>query len=267
MYNQVQPISIQSISNFIAYLHIQNLSGSTIRSIISALNYTHRLSGGFDISQSFLIQKLFTGLRKMAPTCDNRLPISDSILVKLCSALQHMDLCPYRILLFQSMFKLAFYGFLRVGEITVNSTTKINPNLLRLSSIAINQQSMKVSISFFAYKHKSTMQPFVLDIQSDLSEGSLLITLLRYLSLRGFVAGPLFILKSGPITRSNFNGVLARALVFIGLDTDRFKSHSFRIGAATHSFLKGFSTQHIQLMGRWKSNAFAKYLRVQSFSA
>ena len=88
-----------------------------------------------------------------------------------------LDLCPYHILLFQLMFKLAFYGFLRVGEITVNSPTQINPNLLQLSSIAINQQSREVSIFFFAYKHKSSIQPFVLDIQSDLLEGSLLITL------------------------------------------------------------------------------------------
>ena len=114
---------------------------------------------------------------------------------------------------------------------------------------------------------KSSIQPFVLDIQSDLLEGLLLITLLHYLSLRGFIAGPLFIHKSSPITRSNFNGILSRALVFNGLDTDIFKSHSLRIGAATHSFLKGFSTQHVQLMGSWKSNAFAKYLRVQSFSS
>ena len=100
-------------------------------------------------------------------------------------------------------------------------STHINPNLLRLSNIAINPQSRKVSISFFAYKHKSSIQPFVLDIQSDLLEGSLLMTLLQYLSLRGFIAGPLVILKSSPFTRSNFNGILSRALVVNGLDTDR----------------------------------------------
>ena len=197
----------------------------------------------------------------MAPTCDNRLPISESILVKLCSALHHLDLCPYQILLFQSMFKLAFYGFLR----DLVRLLSIRPPRLILTYydcriLPLTHSLGKCHISFFAYKHKSSIQPFVLDIQSDLLEGSLLITLLRYLSLRGFVAGPLFIHKSSAITRSNFNGILSRALVFNGLDTDRFKSHSFRIGAATHSFLKGFSTQHIQLMGRWKSNAFAKYL-------
>jgi hypothetical protein len=41
-----------------------------------------------------------------------------------------------------------------------------------------------------------------------------------------------------------------------------YKAHSFRIGAATHAASRGYSDQDIQIMGRWHSDAFKKYIRI-----
>jgi hypothetical protein len=46
-----------------------------------------------------------------------------------------------------------------------------------------------------------------------------------------------------------------------GLDSSRYKGHSFRIGAASLSAEKGLSDSQIRAMGRWNSNAFRKYIR------
>jgi hypothetical protein len=35
----------------------------------------------------------------------------------------------------------------------------------------------------------------------------------------------------------------------------------FRIGAASYAYEKGLPDERIQLMGRWKSNAYKKYIR------
>jgi hypothetical protein len=50
-------------------------------------------------------------------------------------------------------------------------------------------------------------------------------------------------------------------LTFAGLNLKNYKSHSFRIGAATTAWAKGFSEEQIQQIGRWNSEAFKKYIR------
>ena len=60
---------------------------------------------------------------------------------------------------------------------------------------------------------------------------------------------------------------MARCLKFCGLDTSRYKGHSFRIGAASHAADKGFSDAQIRTLGRWKSDAFHLYIRSEWLSA
>ena len=43
--------------------------------------------------------------------------------------------------------------------------------------------------------------------------------------------------------------------------TAHFRSHSFRIGAATWLASKGVLDEAIKHMGRWSSNAFKRYIR------
>ena len=56
------------------------------------------------------------------------------------------------------------------------------------------------------------------------------------------------------------------SLVFrsCGLDSSKYKGHSFRIGAATFAASCGFSDAQIRAMGRWKSDVFRKYIRLSN---
>ena len=69
-----------------------------------------------------------------------------------------------------------------------------------------------------------------------------------------------------PITRSFIVGQLNRVLRVCNLDPAVYKSHSFRINAATWTTAKSFSDSQIRQLGQWKSNAFLKYIRVPSLS-
>ena len=92
--------------------------------------------------------------------------------------------------------------------------------------------------------------------------------LLDYCGMRGAAPGPLFCeCDLRPVTISSFNTELKRCLVFCGLDTSRYKGHSFRIGAATHASEQGFSDSQIRKLGRWQSDAFKTYLRSGALSA
>ena len=85
--------------------------------------------------------------------------------------------------------------------------------------------------------------------------------MLDYCKLRGTQAGPLFSHSdTSPIKVSQFNTELHRCLSFCGLDTSRYKGHSFRIGAACHAAEKGFFGAQIRTFGCSKSDAFKLYV-------
>lgn len=64
-----------------------------------------------------------------------------------------------------------------------------------------------------------------------------------------------------PVSKQFFTHHLRTALAFCNLDLQRYQSHSSRIGVATTAASWGFSEIRIQKMGRWRSNAFKKYIR------
>ncbi len=64
-----------------------------------------------------------------------------------------------------------------------------------------------------------------------------------------------------PITRHAFSKVLNQCVNFLGLNSAQLTSHSFRIGRATLGLEQGLSIEQIRLMGRWRSDAFRKYLK------
>ena len=96
------------------------------------------------------------------------------------------------------------------------------------------------------------------------AEGSTLCPvayLQRYSSTRGATPGPLFCFADGsPVKTSQFTQQLQQALNFCGLDSTKYKSHSFRIGAASLAAEKGLSDAQIHHLGRWKSDAFKLYI-------
>lgn len=235
---------------YIASLYSSGLAHTTIKSAMSALNYVNRLQGGPDMSSDFWLQKMSVGITKLSPSQDSRMPITEFILERL---------------LFSAMFVLAFRAFLRVGEMTVSSTSVPNQNLLQLSDISIDSGKRVVHVTFRHYKHKVGTESLVISLPHSPPPLELTRILSVYLGHRGYQSGPLFIYNNKPVTRRFFSSLLQQVLSAAGFDSSNIKSHSFRIGAATLCFSKGYTSDQIQRMGRWKSDAFRKYIRIPSF--
>ena len=88
----------------------------------------------------------------------------------------------------------------------------------------------------------------------------------KYLSTFGHTKGSLFQFRSGsPVTHSYFTSSLKSMLMFMGLDPKFYKDHSFRFGAATSAAARGNPLSVNQNMGRWKSDAFMRYIRMHNF--
>ena len=54
---------------------------------------------------------------------------------------------------------------------------------------------------------------------------------------------------------------LRKAISALGLPQEQLAGHSFRIGAATAAALAGVEDSTIQLLGRWSSASFRRYIR------
>lgn len=121
-------------------------------------------------------------------------------------------------------------------------------------------------ISFNSFKHSTPGVVEEILVQKQHKHGFCPVTPLRqYLEIRGNNEGYLCIYKNGnPVSRSHFSDALNGSLSFAGLSAQRYKEHSFRIGAATWVMQIGKTDSQIRVMGRWHSNTFLKYIRLYS---
>ena len=46
------------------------------------------------------------------------------------------------------------------------------------------------------------------------------------------------------------------------MDHRQFNTHNFRIGVATSAKLVGVSDSHLKALGRWRSDAYLKYVQL-----
>ena len=86
--------------------------------------------------------------------------------------------------------------------------------------------------------------------------------ILPYLALRDTKPGPLFITQDNKfLTRQQFSAALSKVLKATVLDSCKYNTHSFRIGAATTGKQAGISDVHIKMLGRWQSSTYQRCIR------
>ena len=239
---------------FVAYLFENNYAASTIQTMVSAISYVHNLGGFLDPSKSFIVKKLLQGSKKINKSADVRLPITMNILKQLLKASDYIFKSNFDRLCFKSMCILAFHALLRIGEMT-NSKHNLN-----LENVQVN--AFSVMINFPHYKHNGNGASLHLQINSDPLICPVRI-LNQYINLRGSSPGPFFINNDNtPVSRVQFVRKLNTMLDVCNLSREKFKSLSFRIGGATHLAQIGRSELQIKQAGRWESNAFRRYTRI-----
>ena len=261
------PVSVNNLALFISYLSARKFASSTISTYVSALGYVHKLANFPDPTKNFLVQKILAAHSKLYSAPDVRLPITRGVLQRLVLALNHTNSSAYQRLLFQTMFLVAFYGFFRVGELTAKGAN-LKP-FVQIQNLHFQLKDSCVTAATIViadYKHNFSRRPF--SVLLDCATGTDFCPvnyLQRYCSMRGTTPGALFCFADGsPVKTSHFTQQLRQALNFCGLDSSKYKSHSFRIGAASSAANNGLSDAQIRHLGRWKSDAFKLYIRQSS---
>lgn len=206
---------------------------------------------------------MLEGMRRVDKRKDTRLPITEHLLIRIVSALPAICSSQYESDMFSSAFVLCFHGFLRVGEVAINKKWNSHMVILFENIKIVNEKGINLIRIFLKY---SKSDQYGKGVTIEIIENDSMICpvkLLRtYLGNRPKFGGPLFCHFSGsPITRNQFVGILNKALKCTGIDSSHIRSHSFRIGACSSHFDKGTPVEEIKRLGRWKSDAYKRYIR------
>lgn len=262
------PVANYTICNFIAFLFKTNFSSATIASNISAISFVHKILGTYDPTQSFLVRKLLRGCQNLSKPCDSRLPITPELLKRIIEALPKVVPNYHFQLLIQAVFLIAFNAFMRLGELFARNPSGQSKILQRDDVSFLHSQGiMGAQLILRDYKHNKEKTPLIIFLTGCPGSNMCPVdALAKYLSVFKHNSGPLFQFMDGkPVPGSFITAQLHKIIEFLGLNSKYYKGHSFRIGAATHAANLGFSENYIQKLGRWKSNAMRRYIRISAF--
>lgn len=251
------PVCEYRALTFVSFLHKQGYAGSTIMTFLSGLGHFHRLHGHTPPLLYYSVNKIVSALVKSNPK-DSRLPITSPILHEMLNVLNLLPISTYDKILYSAVLLLAFHACLRISEFSV--VGKDNPHVLKLSNILMSDAY--IVINFVSFKHANQSARVVIKKELSSSQYCPVDILKQYLAVRPKAGAFLFVRKGGiPLSRQDFNVMFKTLLEKAGIPHKNFSSHSLRIGGATNALLKGYSVSQIQHLGRWRSNAFMRYLR------
>ena len=260
------PVPPANVALFIAYLFNLKYAPATTNTYVSAIGYYHRIAGLADPTKVPYIVEMLKGYTKIGKTIDSRLPITLPILRQIVRASTCICTTYYDKVLFQAMCSFAFFAFLRIGVITVsqgpaNNVIQIN-QLFKVMGPDNEVCSLKLAFQDYKHHYNQPATSLLIARQTILCPVQ---SMLDYLSLRTNSVGPIFVSSNGrPVSRSYFTRLLRSCFKACNLDPTCYKGHSFRIGAATYAAQQGFSDAKIRALGRWKSDAFKRYIRTQT---
>ena len=157
---------------------------------------------------------------------------------------------------------LGFFGFLRTGEFTSNSS--FDPSI-HLTLGDVQADSLVDPTCFRVHIKCSKTDPFRVGCDIYVGRGNSLIcpvvALANFLALSGPSPGPLFCYVDGcPLTRQQLSSVVQAILNSAGYHGS-YSGHSFRIDAATTAASRGVPDHLIKTLGRWSSGAYQLYIR------
>ena len=221
----------------------------------------------FNLQLTPRLQQVLKGIRKTQAASQPpraRLPITRSIMQKIrCLLLKRPQ--SYDNIMIWAACCLAFFGFLRVSEFTVPAQNQYDHTThLSILDVSIDDkdspQLLRVRIK------QSKTDPFRQGVDIYLGRTDEAICPIRgilpYLARRGSHPGPLFMFQDGrALTRQLLSAEINRLLTELHIDQRLYNTHSFRIGAATSAMEAKIPEAHVQMLGRWKSDAYKRYIR------
>lgn len=244
---QLEKFSATSVELWVTSLADEGRKHGAILSHISALKH-YCIANGKDITfDTAKLRLVLRGIKNTAAPA--RLPTVVSV-EQLQRLVRHSKKVLGRVggARFSAMVSCAFYGFLRPSEYCISPAG----HYVRRSDCKLTKTEVELDIRSF--KHSCTSA--IVRIKGTGDKTCPLKLVSRYLDGSRPPGVALF-----PITaqafRQEFDEVIKGASIEAGLTP-----HSLRRGGATWAALNGWSDGKIRAFGRWKSDAFKKYIQI-----
>lgn len=260
------PISVKSISLYVAYLVAQKRAYGTVLNHISSLKHAHQLAGSeLTWSSDYRFQLLLRGAKRfLGAAVSRKSAMTPSILHAA------FDLFNFSLPLHAAMwalFLVAFFTFLRKSNLVLDNPRQISPKVITRADLVFTSSGANIHVSAtktIQCQQRSLILPIPVIPGSRLCPIS---ALRRHFALNpGPVSAPLFSVSSGsglvPITYKQFCAFLSRVMSTLNLDPSLYSPHSFRRGGATFAFDCHIPSEIIKLQGDWKSDAYLVYLEL-----
>ena len=145
---QLWPAPSTHIAAFIACLSLEGLAPSIIGMYSAAVAYIHKINNWPDPTDNFLVHKLREGSRRSGRSTDTRRPITINLLGKICNVLGGITSSLDEAALFRAAFLLAFFGFLRVGELTASNKSGDQSRILHDKNVWFLGTTLVVKLRF-----------------------------------------------------------------------------------------------------------------------
>ena len=265
------PASQSLLCSFITFLAIHNLSYTTIKTYmyLSAVRYLHLCYGLLEPRASptpklDLVSRGICRLKALESHARPRLPITPPILRQI-RALWSGSADNFDTIMLWAASTLCFFGFFRVGKITAPSDRGFNPQIhLSFGDVAVDSPSAPSILKVHLKQSKMDQFRKGMDVYVGMTGDDLcpVSAMLAYLALRQGAPGALFhFLDSRLLTALRFTERVREALDALGLHSQHYAGHSFRIGAATTAAERSLEDSLIKALGRWESTAYLTYVR------
>ena len=265
------PLSENTLCYFVAYLHTQALKHQTIKSYLSgirhaqiALGFSDPFAGAAYPRLEYVLKGVKRSQAEAGTSSKPHLPVTPEILQKMFAIWnqqQDRDAC-----MLQAACCLGFFGFLRAAEFTIPSWAEFDEGAhLTIADVAVDNKSAPTIIQVHIKQSKT--DPFRQGVFIYIGKSHAAIypvaLIIKYLTARGSVRGPLFLCADGsPLSRTTLVAKVRAALAHAGVDSQEYSGHSFHIGAATTAAKKGVEDSLIQILGRWQSSAYLHYVKI-----
>ena len=243
------------------------VQSQTVRSYKSAIKAV-LVDDGYQWDESKLIlNSLIRACKLQNDYVRSRLPIKKGLLELILFEVRRI--LPnqlYLQVMYRALFCLAYYGLMRIGELSEGS------HAVKAANIHVGTNKDKILIVLYTSKtHGKESYPQKIKITA-LNESCKMNRLFcpfkavrLYLAKRGGYNDEfenLFIFQDKQnVTAPHVRSVLRKCLKNLNLDCNLYDCHSFRIGKATQMRIQNYSISEIKSAGRWRSNAVYKYLR------
>ncbi|KAM8919575.1 uncharacterized protein RCH25_016766 [Pelodytes ibericus] len=241
-------------------------SPNVVSARLAGISFWFKLSGLRDVTKDFIVRQSLKGFRMGCPrTRDSRAPVSGALLLGICQTLPSVCVSGFESTLFRLAFTFAFFGPLRVGELVCPSKNVIGGVMFE----DVIREPGSVRFKIRQSKTDVMAKGSWVTLREVAGSAVCPVACFDLYSLsRPSSALPLLVHQDGvPLSRFQFIRVFKLTLEALGLNSDGFGGHSFRIGAASEADRIGFTERAIQRIGRWESRRFLSYVRPDGLTA